>query len=74
MEIKQTKREQEREQRNSEILSMYSELISAYPDVRPWRILRTIGEKFQITPEQVRYILINKGAYVYCKTEPTIKC
>lgn len=67
MELNQTKIEQQREQRNSEILEMYGKLISEYPSAKPWRILRTIGEKYGISPEQVRLILISKGAYVVNK-------
>lgn len=68
-----SKKEQERQERNQSILEDYCNLLQQYPTTRRWRIVRTVAEKHGISPEQVRYILIRKGAYVYCK-EPTIKC
>jgi hypothetical protein len=64
MEIIQSKKELERKKRDSEIVSLYAELLNQYPTAKPWRILRTIGEKYDLTPEGVRNILMSMGAYV----------
>ncbi len=64
MEIKLTEKEQARKTRNDAILEMYTRLISEYPDVKPWRILRTIAVEFDLTPEGVSFILRGMGAYI----------
>ena len=64
MEIKLTEKEQARKTRNDAILAMYTRLLSEYPDVKPWRILRTIAVEFGLTPEGVKLVLVNMGAYV----------
>lgn len=64
MEITLTEKEMIRKRRNDEILAMYTWLLSEYPDLKPWRILRTIGEKYGLSPEGVKLVLISKGAYV----------
>ena len=61
------KKEQEREERNKCILNDYNSLIKDFPGTRRWRIVRTLAEKYGISPEQIRYILIQKGAYIYAK-------
>lgn len=64
MEIIKSKKEQEREVRNQAILSDYCIMLQDYPDAKPWRILRTIGDKYSLSPEGVRLVLIGMGAYV----------
>ena len=64
MEIVLTEKEMIRKRRNDEILAMYTTMLSEYPDIKPWRILRTIGEKFSLTPEAVSLVLKSMGAYV----------
>lgn len=66
MEIKLTEKEQARKIRNDSILAMYNKLMSEYPDVKPWRILRTIAVEFGLTPEGVKFILGGMGV---CNTE-----
>lgn len=64
MEFSRTKREQARFERNNAILEEYAQLLKDYPTAKTWRILRTIGDKHGLSPEGVKYILINQGAYV----------
>lgn len=63
MDIIQSKKELERKERNDAILAMYTRLVSEYPDLKPWRILRTIGVEFDLTPEGVKFVLVSMGAY-----------
>ena len=63
-EISRTKSEQLRHERNEEILNEYSRMLRELPEVKPWRILRTIGDKFGLTPDGVKVILVKQGAYV----------
>lgn len=69
MEIKLTEKEQARKQRNDAMLEMYTKLLSEYPDVKPWRILRTIAVEFDLTPEGVSFILKGMGAYINNNTD-----
>ena len=69
MEIKLTEKEQARKQRNDAMLEMYTKLLSEYPDVKPWRILRTIAVEFDLTPEGVSFILKGMGAYTNNNTD-----
>ena len=69
MEIKLTEKEQARKQRNDAMLEMYTKLLSEYPDVKPWRILRTIAVEFGLTPEGVSFILKGMGAYTNNNTD-----
>lgn len=64
MEIKLTEKEEQRRQRNDSILAMYTRLLSEYPGVKRWRILRTIGAEFGLTPEGVKLVLTDMGAYI----------
>ena len=69
MDIIQSKKEQDRKQRNDAMLEMYTKLLSEYPDVKPWRILRTIAVEFDLTPEGVSFILKGMGAYINNNTD-----
>jgi hypothetical protein len=69
MEIKLTEKEQARKQRNDAMLEMYTKLLSEYPDVKRWRILRTIAVEFGLTPEGVSFILKGMGAYINNNTD-----
>lgn len=64
MEFSRTKREQARYERNIAILEEYAKMLQDYPDMKTWRILRTIGDKHSLSPEGVKYVLIQQGAYV----------
>ena len=64
MEILKSKKEQEREARNSAIMADYCQMLHDYPEAKAWRILRTIADKYELPPEGVKWILISKGAYV----------
>ena len=69
MEIKLTEKEEMKKQRNDAMLSMYTRLLSEYPDIKRWRILRTIGAEFGLSPEGVKLVLVNMGAYINSNTE-----
>lgn len=63
MEIIRTKKEQERFERNQAIMTEYCQLIRKYPGTKTWRILRTIGDKHDMTPEGVKLVLVSMGVY-----------
>lgn len=67
MEIILTKKGQERAERNQAILKDYCLLLQERPDVKPWRIISTIAEKYNLTTITVRSILVSMGAYVIDK-------
>lgn len=63
MEPIKSKKELEREARNQSIREDYLNLLQDHPEAKPWRILRTIADKYDMTPEGVKFILMSMDLY-----------
>ena len=52
-----TPAEREREQRNQEIRNSYHLMVMEFPEVKNWRIYRSLAEKFGLSVMQIRNIV-----------------
>ena len=63
MEIKKTKKKEEREKRNAEILAKFRELAAEFPSESRSRIAATIADLYGLTTMAIYNILNKEGVW-----------